>query len=556
VASSSVELPPAAASREGTIEFRARIGVTGHRHIPDEEMVELGIVDRLEAIRQMFPHSDCTPIVFSILSALAEGADRLVVKAALDAVPDLHAELGAVLPLAVDDYLDDFHTDVSREEFEELLARAAASITLQKTPLMDPRQREAAYDRAGRYIVDRSDVLIAVWDGREPQGHGGTAEIVEYARERGVPVLIVPTDGWDAGASSLEDISFPLEFSRRSAAIDAFRRIDQYNRVSLHTERSRKRSGVERARLGKPLENSPMHWRFMLVADWALPHLARADKLALLNQRYHRALAWAIHLLAALAVAVVAVQTLFLKNEPGWLAFEVMIVLALLLAVATGRHSHLHEHWLGYRSLAEAFRSALFFALSGGEDSTRAASSGVLGEPEEAWFQRAFSQAWRSCPEVTLGHGDAVSLRNFLVDAWVDHQIGYHRHTANRWQRLHSICTWTIGVFAVATVTVALLHIWDVGRGTWLDDALELSALTLPAFGGAVAGLREYGQLRLHAERSKRTEKRLRALKERLTVSSTLASVRRLAADTQQVMVDETLDWYGVVEFQDVEIVI
>ncbi len=552
----NVESSLTSSSREGAIAFRARIGVTGHRRIVEEEMVELEVVDRLEAIRQMLPDSDCTPIVFSILSALAEGADRLVAKVALDAVPNLHVELGAVLPLAVDDYLEDFPTDTSREEFKELLERSAATIELQETRPVDAHQRETAYDRAGRYIVDHSDVLIAIWDGREPQGHGGTAEIVEYARERGVPVLVIPTGGWDVGASSLEGVSFPREFSRRSATIEAFRRIDQYNRVSLRKERSRKRSGAERARLGKPLENSAMHWRFMLVADWALPHLARADKLALLNQRYHRALAWAIHLLAALAVTVVAVQTLFLKKEPGWLVIEVALVLALLLAVAAGRRVHLHEHWLGYRSLAEAFRSGMFFALSGGEDSTRAASSGVLGEPDEAWFQRAFSQAWRSCPQVTLEHGDAVSLRNFLVDAWVDHQIDYHRHTSKRWQRLHSLCTWTMGVFALATITVALLHVFNVGRGTWLEEALKLSALTLPAFGGAVAGLREHGQLRLHAERSKRTENRLRALKERLAASSTLASVRRLAADTQLVMVDETLDWYGVVEFQDVEIMI
>ncbi|MGD1058024.1 MAG: DUF4231 domain-containing protein, partial [Solirubrobacteraceae bacterium] len=436
--------------------------------------------------------------------------------------------------------------------FEELLARSAACVELQGGRLRESRHREEAYDRAGRYIVDRSDVLIAIWDGREPQGHGGTAEIVEYARQCGVPVLVVPTGTGDSRSASAE--GFVREPSRRFLTIEAFRRIDQYNKVSLRSES--KRIGAERARLGKPLEGSSMHWRFMLVANWALPHLARADKLAVSNQRYHRALAWATHLLAAFAVTVVAVQTLFLASEPSWLVIEVLLVLALLLAVAIGRRAHLHEHWIGYRSLAEAFRSALFFALSGSEDSGRTASSRVVGEPEEAWFQRAFSQAWRDCPEITLERGDAAPLRNFLVEAWTDHQIDYHRHTAERWHRLHTICTWIMGMFAVATITVAVLHIAEVGRGSWVEEALKLSALILPAFGGAVAGLREYGQLRVHAERSRRAEKRLRALKERLALSSSLASVRRLAADTQQVMVDETLDWYGVVEFQDVEIMI
>jgi hypothetical protein len=510
------------------------------------------VADCLESIRKMFSATSSTSVVFSILSALAEGADRLVVKVALDG--DLDVELGAVLPLAVEDYLEDFKTDESRREFEQLLKRSAAQVKLQRPRSQESYQREAAYERAGRYIVDRSDVLIAVWDGRESQGHGGTAEIVDYARQRGVPVLVVSTG--EASARSLDQLSVSREARRRLAASDAFRRIDQYNKVSLRSGRARNRIGAERARLGKPLEGSSMHWQFMHVANWALPRLARADKLAVSNQRYHRMLAWAIHTLAALAVTVVAVQTLFLASEPGWLILEVVLVLALLLTVATGRRARLHDHWIGYRSLAEAFRSALFFSLSGGEDRQRAAISRVLGEPEEAWFQRAFSQAWRSCPEVTLDRSDAASLRNFLVEAWIDQQIAYHRRTSDRWQSLHTLCTWIMTTFATATVVVALAHIARVGRGDWVEEALKLSALTLPAFGGAVAGLREYGQLRLHAERSRRTEKRLRALKERLALSSTLATVRRLAADTQKAMVDETLDWYGVVEFQDVEIMI
>ena len=261
-------------------------------------------------------------------------------------------------------------------------------------------------------------------------------------------------------------------------------------------------------------------------------------------------------MLAAFAVTDVAIQTLFSPRDPTPLIGEVFFVLLLLLAVAIGRCAHLHERWLGYRSLAEAFRSALFFALSGVDDQQRMVSAGILGEPEEAWFQRAFSQAWRSCPEVMLEREDATSLRNFLVEAWVDHQIAYHLHRAKRWKDLHSLCTWAMSAFAVATITVAALHIARVGHRLSSEKVLELAALTLPAFGGAVAGLREYGQLRLHEERSRRSATRLQALKDRLAVSSTLESVRRLAADTQRVMVDETLDWYGVVEFQDVDIVI
>ncbi|MEY2438480.1 MAG: hypothetical protein QOF97_3316, partial [Acidimicrobiaceae bacterium] len=52
--------------------------------------------------------------------------------------------------------------------------------------------REAAYERAGRAVVETSDVLVALWDGGASRGRGGTAEMVAYARERGVPVEVVP----------------------------------------------------------------------------------------------------------------------------------------------------------------------------------------------------------------------------------------------------------------------------------------------------------------------------------------------------------------------------
>jgi hypothetical protein len=550
-------LAPRQCAREGMIAFRARIGVTGHRRIANREDVALAVAVRLSEIREIYPPTRFTPVVFSVLSALAEGADRLVVNVALGADPDFEVELGAVLPLGVEDYLGDFETDTSRREFHDLLSRSTARVELQRGQSLERLERDEAYDRAGRYIVDHSDVLIAVWDGRESQGQGGTAETVEYARQRGVPVFVVPaSNGGGGDTPSLEDVDFSHESRPRNAAREAFRRIDRYNRVSLRSTWARDRIGAERARLGRPLECSSMHWRYMLVADWALPHLVRADRLAVLNQQYHRILAWAIHLLAALAVTDVAIETLFFDKEPAWLVGEIFLVVMLLLAVVTGRRVRFNDRWIGYRSLAEGFRSALFFALSGGDDRRGVASAGVLGEPEEAWFQRAFSQAWRSCPEFELERGDAAPLRNFLVGAWIDHQIRYHRHTANRWKHLHSLCTWTMSIFALATIVVAMLHIAKVGNGSWVEDALKLSALTLPAFGGAVAGLREYGQLRLHEERSKRAVNRLRGLKGRLAVSSTLASVRRLAGDTQRVMVDETVDWYGVVEFQDVDIVI
>jgi hypothetical protein len=563
--------------RDPEIDLRLRIGVTGHRCIAEPEAVEAAVASRLQEIRELFADRQGSAassplrairerflprpqarVVFSVLSALAEGADRIVARIALDAELGLGADLGAVLPMAAEDYLEDFGCYESRREFGQLLSLATAQTALHRGPAPRGQARNAAYNRAGRYIVDRSDLLIAVWDGRVAQGHGGTAEVVEYARQQKVPVIVIAArscDGEDAVAvSELLGAFQAPNFS--AAAGDAFACIAHYN--VAHGRGSRERHSVESefARLGRPLEGTSMHWRYRLVADWALPRIVRADRLAIANQRRHTRITWAVQLLAASAVIVVAVQTTFFDHKPIVLVGEIFLVLVLLLAVAVGRRARFHVRWIGYRSMAEEFRSALFLALSAGVEDPLRSRAGVLGEPEEPWYQRAFSQAWRSCPEIALERGDVAALRNLLVEGWLDDQIEYHCRTAGRCRRLQDVYTGIVGVLALATVTVAVLHIAKVGHAAWTEGALRVSALMLPALGGAVVGLREYGQLRLHEERSKRAVKRLRAVRERMLAGYTLASVHRVAVEAHRVMLDETGDWYGVVEFQDVDIVI
>ncbi|MEO5877101.1 MAG: hypothetical protein ABIQ26_19070, partial [Streptosporangiaceae bacterium] len=55
---------------------------------------------------------------------------------------------------------------------------------------------DEAYLVAGHRVVKRSDLLLAVWDGRPAGGLGGTADIVAYARDRGTEVGVI----WPPGA--------------------------------------------------------------------------------------------------------------------------------------------------------------------------------------------------------------------------------------------------------------------------------------------------------------------------------------------------------------------
>ena len=96
------------------------------------------------------------------------------------------ARLIVPLPIEIPEYLQDFETEESRAHFFSLLHQAVKVI-----PPLKGSTRVSGYWTAGKYMLDHSDVLIALWDGQDAQGKGGTGEMVALARQRGVPLVWV-----------------------------------------------------------------------------------------------------------------------------------------------------------------------------------------------------------------------------------------------------------------------------------------------------------------------------------------------------------------------------
>ncbi len=77
-------------------------------------------------------------------------------------------------------------------EFDELITKADVVHTMPA-----PESNRAAYLAASEHVLAHVDQMVAVWDGAEPDGTGGTGDVVRAARERGVPVTVV----WPQGAA-------------------------------------------------------------------------------------------------------------------------------------------------------------------------------------------------------------------------------------------------------------------------------------------------------------------------------------------------------------------
>ncbi|HUG14473.1 MAG TPA: hypothetical protein VMM78_05570 [Thermomicrobiales bacterium] len=173
---------PARDRERGT---RAVVGVTGHRLAglagADHSMLTERIQRALAVTQRLAGAGRLT-----IVSPLAEGADRIVARAALDG----RHELLCVLPFPRGVYAQDFPTAPSRAEYNALVSLASQVIELHGSNAT-PEARDAAYAAVGDWIIAHSDALIAIWDGGEARGSGGTGDVVRDALAAGVPVVWV-----------------------------------------------------------------------------------------------------------------------------------------------------------------------------------------------------------------------------------------------------------------------------------------------------------------------------------------------------------------------------
>jgi hypothetical protein len=174
-----------------------RVGVTGHRAnklgpAAADRLRPLvrAALERLKVLldRMQGERGGAARAILRIVSPLAEGADRMVASEGLA----LGAELLSPLPFPRLSYRRDFADPASLAEFDALILRATTAIELDGR--YDTEEtRKVAYAAVGEFVVDESDVVIALWDGEASGGQGGTAEIVDSARRKGRPVLWLPT---------------------------------------------------------------------------------------------------------------------------------------------------------------------------------------------------------------------------------------------------------------------------------------------------------------------------------------------------------------------------
>lgn len=577
------------------------VGVTGHRpprlgtgHLcPLEESVRAlfprlseAVQDVRRAHRSAFV--DETPCL-RLVSALAEGADMLVAAAAFDA----GWRVDACLPFGPDIYADDFAEGASRARFEELCGRATSVFALPG----ERAREEAAYEAAGRVMMEQSDIVLALWDGDAARGRGGTAQIVAEAVARHIPVIHVDTNCgappmllW-SGLSDLDQEQPTLDGVPRAEASEVLaavvsvlcappdNAVDCRMRDRFFQERTHKRTpawpypllmalaGVRRFSLRDLLPQHPDDCACYLrnhlspmedtgaysaaLNGKLIGRFAMADAAASYYAQIFRSGFVVNFGLAAIAVLLAAMGLLFPSVKLPLIAAELALILAILANTRASAQMGWHERWMDDRHLAEQLRALAISSLLGDLDLRNGEARDAAMVPGWVfWLGRATAREL-GFPTATVDQPYLARVRS-VANAVMEDQIAYHTASSAQMRhldhRLHKAGEYLFGGTVIACVLWIGLKLsgapMAMSGGLDLTDIVTAITAVLPAMGAALYGIRMHGDFAGIADRSLVTVKRLERLKrsmecDPLEFDRLLARLRRLS----DIMLTDVANW-------------
>jgi hypothetical protein len=479
-----------------------------------------------------------TPHTFILISPLAEGADRIAAIEVLDwhgAEKVEQQALEVILPLPREEYLRDFGTQKSVNEFNLLLDRAASVQTLDSA-----EGRPAAYDQAGRNVVDHCEILIAVWDGKPAAGQGGTAEVVEYARAIGRSIVWINSENGKI-----------IEIRNQDCAFESLEYLEAYNRKKLDSAQVHSAVTDQLIHIQERAEASGLGSDTLRpFLDHLLPQFVRADLLAQHYQNNYKRAGIMVYVLAAVAVATVTTQTLFFPQLPQLLWFEVAEIGLILTLLWATRANDWHRQWIDYRFLAERLRAMIFLGAAGVEfEPPRVPVHLRLSHHPENWLVRAMDWIWKTRHPVAIdGPLSFEPLKKFLLAAWIDDQRIFYAKTGTRYENRHRNLAIFGEVLFFITLVVAGAHAAGIGELVLPAPLMTANlfpsiAIIFPSIGAALGSIQAYREYLRNAERYHHMARYLSLLGDQIQKAKDVETLISLLKQANEVMMIENQDW-------------
>jgi hypothetical protein len=445
------------------------IGVTGHRHPHPEDIAAAeAALDRVIAdLRQRLPD---TPL--RVVSGMADGADRIVVRVALRH----QLPVTALLPMPLHEYAADFSAS-SLAELREILAQPGveqielpipAGLQSPGAPL-GPAARDELYHRLAACLTRKSNVILALWDGVSTGLVGGTSQVLlrflhalpepDAALQPVTFVAAAPGDMsgpefacWipmrRAGNGDRESLPAREQFlsgglgpcqlrtHRRMPAelAEILCKLNDYNSCFAALAPSPEELAMlaAPAELPAPVQTTLMH---------AAGEFSKADYLAVHNQRR------ADLVFQSMGWLAVIMGLLFLVYAKLWAHPALMYGYAAAFAAAIvmaryARHRRWFSRQLMFRVIAETLRTRFFLSMAGASDRVNVTRlldvTGISHFGGFSWISYVLRTAEGWIDEDLPRDADELAARLKIVrKQWIESQARYFKNKIQRLTRRH-----------------------------------------------------------------------------------------------------------------------
>lgn len=452
---------------------------------------------------------------------------------------------------------------------------------------------------AGQIMIERSDLLIAVWDRKQSSLEGGTGHTIATALSNGIPVLLIDISAQNAWSI----LSLPEELGHQSApdtSQDGLAKLRSIvkeavtpsadGREAIQREKWRPKSffgsGIYRLtetvfgrRTVSSATLSSVYEQPERIAEGSSKYLIesaaqllgpQAPALATIRERLLPTFAWfdgissrlsdayrsgmvINFVLSAFAIIAGIAYLPFDLASHKWIfaSVELGLLFTILLITFVGARRSWHRRWFQTRRVAEYLRHSPALFITG---ASRPAGRWPREEIAD-WPEKFSRDALRDAglPKVELNR---EYLRKALQDIVLPHvgqQRTYHEAKSKLLKRAHDRIDRSADVcFLAAFASVSIYLAIELGAAFgWLPADMPYQAaksftflgVALPTLGANLAGLRYFGDFERFSAISNVTAKKLARIEERIALLLSGDNERITYKATSDVvkLVDETV---------------
>jgi SMODS and SLOG-associating 2TM effector domain 3 len=486
---------------DSTLPLFRVVGFSGHRQLDDPAGAARAIAEALALLRHEVPGD------WIGLSSVASGSDQLFVEQVLSLGLSWHA----ILPLPVREFKEDFSPS-EWVEVERQLTRAGHVLVINENG-----SREDGYLDCGMETVAGADVLIAVWDGEPARGKGGTADVVEYAKSIGKPMLIL-----DAATLAVRTENW-TSLDRGNAALTDLNRLPDASTGSGEN----------------PFKAPDNIYRFQRKCDAAASHGAPQSRRLIVSTVL-------LHVVATIIAAAVLAYDLQYQMLP-W-AKLLCLAGALGVALVLGHRAHSHSSWVRCRLAAEFCRSAL--ATWGLPQAAPLFQDlnlpNIRGLTRSLHILHSRSQAARP---VSMS-----DFKNIYIAHRIDDQLAYYQRQEARALPLFTrlkIGFWIATIFALlCTLAYALSYTLRIESPQWMQSSVfHFLPIALPVVAAAFISMISINDLQRRVSRYREMKLMLMDSRKQVAFSQTWNSLERIVLRTEHALLQEVLEWHSITSF-------